>query len=260
MTNLPEPLIDFSPAAQQLEQRLQALDRAWQRFEAELQAGKVARNSLEAMRVELTYNSNAIEGNTLSLRETQLVLEGISPPGGKNLKEIYVARNHDTAFGKVETWIAERPPHDALTLQDLLDIHKIVMRDIDPAAGGLRTGRVLIKGTRFVPPGGHPFDELIPAMLDLANRTRGLHPAIQAAELHYNFVAIHPFSDGNGRTARLLMNYWLMQRRFPVTIIDVADRAEYLNTLELANKGDCVPFASFVANCIEHSIHRLIGE
>ncbi len=97
-------------------------------------------------------------------------------------------------------------------------------------------------------------------MLEQPNRTRGLHPAIQAAELHYNFVAIHPFSDGNGRTDRLSMNYWLMQRRFPVTIIDVADRAEYLNSLEMADKGDYVPFAAFVANCIENSILRLMGE
>jgi len=259
MPNLSEPLIDFSQASQQLRQRLQFLDRLRQRYDSEVRSGKVARNSLEALRVELIFHSNALEGNTLSLRETQLVLEGLSPPGGKTLREIYEARNHDEAFGTIETWITSRPPLTTLTLQDLLDIHKALMRDIDPA-GGLRFGRVLIKGTPFVPPGSHRFDNLIPCMLDLANMDRTTHPAIKAAELHYNFVAIHPFSDGNGRTARLLMNYWLMQRGFPVTIIDVSDRADYFNSLGLANLGDCNPFASFVVNCIEKSILRLIGE
>lgn len=97
-------------------------------------------------------------------------------------------------------------------------------------------------------------------MLELASLNRDLHPATQAAELRYNFVAVHPFSDGNSRTARLIMNYWLMQRGFPVTIIDVKNRATYLNTRELANKGDCTAFAAFLANCIEESILRLIGE
>lgn len=260
MTHMPDPLIDFSQAARPLGQRLQALDHVRQRFDLELQTGKVARNSLEAMRVELTYHSNAIEGNTLSLRETQLVIEGIAPPGGKTLREIYEARNHDAAFGMIQAWIAERQTRSPLTLQDLLDIHKAIMRDIDPVAGGLRHGRVLIKGTPFVPPGNHRFDELIPAMLELANQPRVLHPAIQAAELHYNFVAIHPFADGNGRTARLLMNYFLMRQGYPVTIVDVADRTDYLTTLELANKGDCIPFASFIVNCIEKPILRIIGE
>lgn len=260
MPEVPEPLIDFSTAARPLAERLQRLDDSKRRYETELQAGRIARNSIEAMRVELTYHSNAIEGNTLSLRETQLVLEGISPPGAKTLREIYEARNHDAAFETIESWIAERSPIEPLTLQDALDIHRIVMRDIDPATGGLRPGRVLIKGTPFVPPGSQRFDSLIPHMLELANSDREIHPVLRAAELHYDFVAIHPFVDGNGRTARLLMNFLLMRLGYPITIIDVADRAEYLMVLEHANKGDFIPFTSFVSKSVERSIRRLIGD
>jgi Fic family protein len=96
-------------------------------------------------------------------------------------------------------------------------------------------------------------------MLELAN-LKGVHPVLQAAELHYNLVAIHPFTDGNGRTARLLMNYHLLRNGYPHTIIEVEKRAEYLAALEEANAGRCERFAAFVLESTERSIQRLIGE
>ncbi len=165
-------------------------------------AGRILPNSVEAMRVELTYHSNAIEGSTLSLRETQLVIEGHSPASGKSMRELYEARNHDRALRLVEAWAQQRPATAAITEREVLDVHAHVLADIDAnAAGRLRSERVLIKGTRFVPPGAPKFDVLIPGLLGLANR-EGVHPVLQAAELHYNLVAVHPFNDGNGRTAR----------------------------------------------------------
>ncbi len=236
------------------------MDAAYARYREEKDAGRVLANSVEALRVELTYHSNAIEGSTLSLRETQLVLEGYAPPGGKTLREIYEARNHDRALRMVERWAEERPLSSPLTDHDLLDVNGQVLADIDPAnAGRFRSGRVLITGTRFIPPGGHKFDELIPKMLELTN-AEGVPPGLQAAELHYNLVAIHPFADGNGRTARLLMNYHLLRNGYPHAIIEVGERAEYLSALEEANAGRCQQFAAFVLKSVERSIQRLIGE
>jgi Fic family protein len=96
-------------------------------------------------------------------------------------------------------------------------------------------------------------------MLELAN-LEGVPPALQAAELHYNLVAIHPFNDGNGRTARLLMNYHLLRHGYPHTIIEVGERAEYLTALEEANAGRCERFTAFVLHSVERSIRRLIGD
>ncbi len=160
----------------------------------------------------------------------------------------------------LERWVEERPGPSALTEQDLLDVDAQVLADIDPrSAGRFRHGRVLIKGTRFIPPGNHKFGDLIPTMLELAN-LEVEPPALQAAELHYNLVAIHPFSDGNGRTARLLMNYHLLRHSYPHAIIEVGERAEYLSALEEGNAGRCERFAAFVLRSIERSIRRLIGD
>jgi Fic family protein len=258
--DLPEPLQSFRGLADAVAPELRDVEAAHARYREDRDAGRILANSVEALRVELTYHSNAIEGSTLSLRETQLVLEGYAPPGGKTLREIYEARNHDRALRMVERWTEERPLPIPLTDHDLLDIHAQVLADIDPAnAGRFRSGRVLIKGTRFIPPGSHTFDDLIPKLLELAN-AEGVPPGLQAAELHYNVVAIHPFTDGNGRAARLLMNYHLLRHGYPHAIIEVGERAEYLSALEEANSGRCKRFAAFVLRSVERSIRRLIGE
>ena len=257
---LPEPLRAFSGLAEAVAPALRNVEAVYVKYRERKDAGRILANSVEALRVELTYHSNAIEGGTLSLRETQLVIEGYAPTSGKTLREIYEARNHDRALRELEEWVEKRPLPSALTDQDILDIHAHVLADIAPkSAGRFRTDRVLIKGTRFIPPGSHKFGELVPKMLELANM-QGVHPVLQAAELHYNLVAIHPFADGNGRTARLLMNYHLLRHGYPHTIIEVEKRAEYLTALEEANAGRCERFATFVLQSTERSIQRLIGE
>lgn len=256
---IPEPLLAFGDAVPEVRDALARIDAAKARYQATLDRGGVLPNSIEAMRVELTYHSNAIEGSTLTLRETQLILEGHTPSSTKPLREIYEARNHDRALRMIEDWAATRPPSDPLSEHDLLAVHAAVLADIDAhAAGRFRSERVLIKGTRFVPPGSHKFSELIPSMLALAARP-GIHPALQAAELHYNLVAIHPFADGNGRTARLLMNYHLLRNGFPLAIIEIERRSEYLAALEHANAGKSDAFAAFVLNSLARSIDRLLG-
>jgi Fic family protein len=258
--HLPEPLRAFGglAEAEAVAPALRDVEAAHVAYRERKDAGRILANSLEAIRVELTYHSNAIEGSTLSLRETQLVIEGYAPAGGKTLLEIYEARNHDRAHREIEEWVGRRPLTSALTDRDILDIHAHVLADITPgSAGRFRADRVLIKGTWFIPPGSHTFAELIPKMLELAN-LGGVQPVLPAAELHYNLVAIHPFGDG--RTARLLMNYHLLRHGYPHTIIEVEERAEYRAALEEANAGRCERFAAFVLRSTEQSIRRLIGE
>ena len=174
------------------------------------------------------------------------------------MRELYEARNHDRALREIEEWVAKRSQQAPVTERDLLDIHAIVLTDIDAAAGRFRSERVLITGTHFVPPGGHKFPELIPRMVGLANRD-GVHPVIAAAEFHYNVAAVHPFADGNGRTARLMMNYLLLRSGFPHSVIDVAERSEYLAARDEANSGRWERFALFVAGSVERSIQKLLG-
>ncbi len=238
---------------------LAELDTARVRFAEASAHGRILPNAIAALRLELTYHSNAIEGNTLSLRETQLVLEGLSPPGGKSMREVYEARNHERALTLVET-LSRTRPHDPIRDTDLLEVHSHVLADIDAAsAGRFRSQRVLIAGTRFVPPAAHKFDELLPALLTLANQS-GPHPILRAAELHYNLAAIHPFNDGNGHTARLMMNLILLRHGFPLAIIEVGERGAYLAALDEANAGNLLPFAHLVIAAAMRSLNRLAGD
>lgn len=259
MTNpLPEPLLCFDASA--FASSLRKVDALRTRYQEALRANLILPNTFEAIRVELTYHSNAIEGSTLTLRDTQLVVEGREPNTGKSLREIYEARNHDRALRKIERWASAGSEPLALCEKNLLDIHAEVMADIDTTgAGRFRTGRVLISGTRYVPPSSQKFAELIPAMITLANQPQ-IHPVIQAAELHYNIVAIHPFNDGNGRTARLMMNYHLLRQGYPLTIVPVEKRPEYLAALEDANAGRSEPFSAFTIQCVLDSIIKVVGE
>ncbi|MBI3758190.1 MAG: Fic family protein [Deltaproteobacteria bacterium] len=255
----PAPLIAFEPVSTTLQTELEKLERLREHYRQAMTAGTILPNVIEATRIAVTYNSNAIEGSTLSLRDTQLVVEGLTPPGGKPLREIYEARNHDRALRIIESWAKQRPPAAPLTQADLLEVHAQVLAEIDPpAAGRFRTERVLISGSSYVPPGVHRFSELIPGLILLANRPN-VAAALQAAELHYNLAAVHPFRDGNGRTARLMMNYCLLRRDFPHAIIAFGQRSEYLSALDQANAGDWEPFAAFVIRSIGSSIEQILG-
>jgi len=254
---LPEPLQSFADKAMAVA-GLEELDSLILQYRQLQASGNLPTNTLDALRIELTYHSNAIEGNTLSLRETQLVIEGKSPGGEKDLREIYEARNHDHALRLIESWASDRP-NTSLTERDLLDVHAQVLADIDTTtAGRFRSGRVLIAGTGYVPPGSQKFDVLIPKLLELANRS-GVHPVTQAAELHYNLVAVHPFNDGNGRTARILMNHHLLRNQYPYAIITVGNRGDYLAALDEANHGRVEAFLKLVIQSTLTSARKIVG-
>jgi Fic family protein len=207
----------------------------------------------EQMQIEFTYNSNAIEGNTLSLRETQLVIqEGISVHG-KSIREHLEAKNHPDAISYIEKLAQNQNP---ITQDDILKVHAILMRGIDDQnAGKYRTGQVRITGATFIPPPAQQIHTMINELLHtISKNPNELTPIELAAFFHHKLVYIHPFIDGNGRTARLLMNIILIRNGYPFTVLLKVDTPKYLRALSEADHGNLTPFANFTANCVERSL------
>lgn len=204
------------------------------------------RNLHEDLVVRWTYHSNAIEGNTLTLLETRVVLEGITV-GGRLLREHFEALNHRDAIEFVEVVVREQEP---LSERLVREVHRLVLRNIDDEhAGRYRPLNVTIAGAAHTPP---DFAQVPGAMADFvrwhATHAATLHPVERAARVHSEFVKIHPFVDGNGRTSRLLMNLELMQAGFPPAVLPVERRLAYYDALDRAHtSGDFEPFLALVA-------------
>jgi Fic family protein len=205
------------------------------------------------MQIEFTYNSNAIEGNTLSLRETQLVIQEGITIHGKSLREHLEARNHPEAIAYIEK-LAKKG--SIITHNDILKVHRLLMRSIDDQnAGKYRTGQVRVAGATFMPPRAGKIQLMINELLQtLSQNPDELTPIELAAFFHHKLVYIHPFIDGNGRTARLLMNVILIGNDYPFTVLLKVDRPKYLRALSEADNGNLVPFAHFVARSVERSL------
>jgi len=214
-----------------------------------LSAEKV-RRLREAMEVEYTYHSNAIEGNRLTLRETQLVIrEGVTI-GGKSVRDHLEARNHPKAISYVES-LKDRD----LTENDVLELHRLVFSGVLENAGSLRQSQVFIEGSDFLPPPAFEAPALINELLDWLRRNpEELRPVEVAAVFHHRFVSVHPFDDGNGRVARLLMNLLLIKHGYPFTVVRNYDRRRYYDTLRKADAGDSAPFVNFIGRCVEESL------
>jgi len=207
----------------------------------------------EQMQVEFTYNSNAIEGNTLTVRETQLVIQEGMTVHGKSLREHLEVRNHPDAIAYIEKLAQGENPFQE---DDILKVHSLLMRGIDDQnAGKYRTGQVRVAGATFMPPPASKIQPLINELLQTISRNPDeLRPIELAAFFHHKLVSIHPFIDGNGRTARLLSNLILMKTGYPFTVLLHVDRPKYLRTLSEADNGNLVPFANFIAQCVERSL------
>jgi Fic family protein len=207
----------------------------------------------EQLMVEWIYHSNAIEGSTLTLRETQLILETGLTIGGKSLREHFEVLNHREAIDFVEALAAGDEPINAFHIRQ---IHKLVLSKIDDAsAGQYRTLPVRIAGARHEPPEGWEIPHLMATWADwLSGEAAGLHPVERAALAHHRLAAIHPFVDGNGRTARLVMNLLLLRDGLPPTIIVRENRAQYYRVLAEADRGQEAPVVNFVGRAVERSL------
>lgn len=207
----------------------------------------------EQITVEWIYNSNAIEGSTLTLRETQLILETGLTIGGKSLREHFEVINHKDAIEYVESLAGQDTPLSAFHVRQ---IHKLVLLRIDDEnAGQYRHTQVRIAGAQHIPPEAW---EVPQRMRDweswLHQAEQELHPVVLAAQAHHRLVAIHPFIDGNGRTARLMMNLILFRYGYPPTVILRANRRQYYQVLLQADTGRIGPLANFVGKAVERSL------
>jgi Fic family protein len=183
--------------------------------------------------IEWTYNSNAIEGNTLTLSETKVVLEGITI-GGKSVVEHLEAINHRDAILFLEN-IVDR--QEEISEWNIRNLHQIILKDIDNLnAGKYRMENVLIGGAKHIPPDYLVVPVQMQKLVYEDNREWiHYHPVVRAALLHGEFVKIHPFIDGNGRTARLLLNLVLMSNGYPPIVIKKESRLAYYEALDTAH-------------------------
>lgn len=190
----------------------------------------LADNLKDWFKIELTYTSNAIEGNTLSRQETALVIEKGLTVQGKSLREHLEAVNHYQALIFIAQLAGKKK--DQICEADILKIHQLILNRIDDEnAGCWRRVNVRIAGSRVVLPNSVKIPQLMEEFISWLHQTKENLVKI-AADCHFKFVSIHPFTDGNGRTARLLMNLILMQAGYPPAIIRKEERLKYINSIE----------------------------
>ena len=208
----------------------------------------------EALTVEWTYNSNSIEGNTLSLRETQMVLQDGITVKGKSLREHFEAKNHERAINYLYKLVESRK---TLSIHEILALHGFVLNAIEEEfAGRLRNGGVRISGANLVPPNALKVSDLMDELLNfIIENPLHLNIIELSAVFHHRFVWIHPFFDGNGRTVRLAMNLLLMTHGFPPAIILTNDRIKYYTALNAANKGNYGKLMLLMSQAIERTLN-----
>jgi Fic family protein len=215
----------------------------------------------QALELEYIFESNRIEGNTLTLRETDLVINEGLTVSGKSMREHLEAINHVEAIGYIKQ-LVER--NFAINERELLTVHNLILRGIHPEdAGRYRKVQVMIKGSAHMPP--QPYlvaKEMEDYFIWMDQHKNKLHPVVLAAEMHERLVTIHPFIDGNGRTSRLIMNFILLQHGYVIANIkgEYETRMKYYQTLETAqtkqNKED---FILFIAQTEKECLERYLS-
>ncbi|CAM3294032.1 Fic family protein [Filibacter tadaridae] len=211
------------------------------------------RSLREKLNLEWTYNSNAIEGNTLTINETKVVLEGITV-GGKTLREHLEVINHREAISYVEEIVQG---NENLSAWQIKNLHRLVLKGIDDEyAGVYRDQQVFISGAVHTPPAPYLIQEQMEHLMTwYQGEAQTLHPIVRGAKLHAIFVGIHPFIDGNGRTSRLLLNLELMKAGYPPMVIKVENRLAYYNALDKVHTAhDYQDFIDLVAVEVEASL------
>lgn len=216
----------------------------------------VLKSIKDSLSIEWTYNSNSIEGNTLTLQETKMVIKDGFTIKGKSLREHFEVVNHQEAIEFVESLASNEY---VLNKLDILSIHHLVLQKIEKDfAGKYRTSGVRISGANFVPPNALKVDEFVSELIDFANDSE-VDILIRSAIFHHRFVWIHPFFDGNGRTARLLLNLILMKSGFPPAIILKNDRKKYYDALNQANNQDYSKLVLLILQAVERTLDIYLG-
>ena len=227
----------------------------------------------QKLRLDSNYHSNAIEGNSLTLGETRsLILHGLTAHG-KPMRDHLDIEGHDEAVKAIEDAVKRNEELNEVFIRNL---HKVLLKEpyendaITPE--GQPTKRLISIGDYKTQPNNvltstgeiyyfAPPEQVKPAMNDLIDWYRkkekeGEHPIVMAATVHYRFVRIHPFDDGNGRMARLLMNMILIKHGYTVAIVPIQERNQYINSLEQADKSeDLAEFIAYIAQCCRYALN-----
>ncbi|MBK6566182.1 MAG: Fic family protein [Saprospiraceae bacterium] len=227
----------------------------------------------EKFRLEFNYNSNHMEGNTLTYQDTKVLLLKDILPQGKlyQMRELEEMKAHDLAYALIREWAAD--PDREITERDIRELNKIILvKDFykdaitpegQPTRKIIKAGEyksdpnsvLLANGEIF--PYADPLDVRV-KMQELMdwyrNEKDSIHPVILAAVFHHKFVLIHPFDDGNGRISRLLMNYILLKNGFPPVIIKSTEKQKYLNALRLADAGNLEAFIKYISEQLSWSL------
>jgi len=209
----------------------------------------------EQFKIEMTYNSNGIEGNSLTLKETFLVInEGITIKG-KPLKDHLEAKNHYEAL-EFLSGLVEKNRKQTLSERLIRGLHQLVVQETEKEwAGKYRNSDVIIGGAEHKPPAASDVPYEMEKLIKWWKQNQRKLPIVElAALIHHRLVYIHPFFDGNGRVARLVMNLLLLQAGYPLVIVLKNDRKKYYRVLTQADKGNFVPFVRFIAQTIERSL------
>ena len=214
----------------------------------------------EYYRVGLTYTSNALEGNSLTESETKVIIEDGLTIEGKPLRDVYEAVGHAQAYDYLYDLSHQVP----LSEEIICHLHQLFYQQIEPLkAGKYRQMPVFISGSQYAVAPVAEIGKRMAQLLQWYNNNEGkLHPVVLAAELHKRFVFIHPFVDGNGRMARLLMNLSLMRNDYNIAIIPAITRSEYISSLEKAHTDEQV-FVDFITDRVimtQMDILRLFRE
>ena len=247
-----------------MNKKLQQLANKKQQLDKHRPLPKDVIKSLEEwLKVELTYSSNAIEGNTLSRLETAEVIEkGVSATiSGRALKDQLEAINHARALELIKKLARQRKNHRFITEDDIKSIHKTILTSIDEQwAGKYRQTDVFIKGADIEFPRPNEVPYKMKQFIEWLESQKETHSVKIAADAHFRFVSIHPFIDGNGRTSRLLMNLVLILNSYPMAIIRNEDRIKYLEAINRGQtEGELQLFYSLVELSVERSLDAYLN-
>lgn len=247
-----------------MEDRLKIIAEKKKKLDSLRPLSKEAITNLEDwLKVELTYSSNAIEGNTLSRIETAEVIEkGIAATiSGKPLKDQLEAISHAKAWEFIKELAEQKKSHQFISENDIKTIHKIILTGTaDDWAGKYRQTQVFIRGTDFELPAPQQVPNLMKNFIKWLNSEQEEHPVRIASTAHYKFESIHPFLDGNGRTGRLLMNLILIINNYPMAIIRNEDRTAYLNAFKVGQAtSDWNLLLNLIYSAVERSLDAYIN-
>lgn len=235
-----------------MKELLKEIDLLQKELSEKMAEYKNIKNIDEDFNIKYIYNSNAIEGNTLTLKETKVVLDGITV-GGKTIREHFEVLNHAEAILYIEDMVKNK---EELSEYFIKSIHNLILKNIDnDNAGRYRNQDVVISGAEHIPPSHIFVKEKMEAFINWYKDCKDMHPALKAAKIHVDFVGIHPFIDGNGRVSRLIMNLELLKNGYQAINIKNDKKSQYYEALDIAHcHNDYSKFYKLVA---EYELTRL---